>query len=81
MVQGEAQRKRWQSTPKVWMLTPEGACGRLRCVSGLATTSSPNSRMALQEGQELIIGLKDKDGRRRAADQPSTTSGPPPLRF
>jgi HlyD family secretion protein len=76
----EAQRKRWQGMPKVWILTPEGFLRPIAVRLGISDDQftelvSDN----LQEGQELLTGIMDKDG--RGASPPSTTSSPPRLRF
>jgi HlyD family secretion protein len=79
----EAQRRRWQSTPKVWMLTPEGflrpAVVRLGISDDQFTELLGDS---LREGQEVVIGVMDKAGPGDAgASRQSTTSGSPRLRF
>ena len=79
----DAQRKRWQSLPMVWILTPEGylrpAAVRLGISDDQFTELVGDG---LQEGQELVIGVTDKDGRGGpGASRQATTSGPPRLRF
>jgi HlyD family secretion protein len=79
----EAQRKRWQSAPKVWILTPEGFLQPVAVRLGISDDQFTELiGDDLREGQELVTGLMDKDehggggGARR-----STTTGPPQLRF
>ena len=79
---GAAPRKSWQSTPKVWALTPEGALWPIAVRLGINDDQfSELKDGSLQEGQELIIGLNDTDGQRASGVPPSSTSRPPPVRF
>jgi len=79
---GAAARKSWQTTPKVWTLTPEGALWPLAVRLGINDDQfSELHDGILQEGQELIIGLNDNDGQRASGGPPSSTSRPPPVRF
>src|SRR5439155_10732993 len=60
---GAAPRKSWQTTPKVWALTPEGALWPIAVRLGISDDQfSELQDGSLQEGQELIIGLNDNDG-------------------
>ena len=79
----EAQRKRWQNTPKVWILTPEGFLHPVAVRLGISDDQFTELISdGLQAGQELVTGVMDKDGRvGGGASRPSTTSGPPRLRF
>jgi HlyD family secretion protein len=78
----EAQHKRWQGMPKVWILTSDGF---LRPISvRLGVSDEQYTELigdSLQEGQEVIIGLMDQEGRGGGASRPARTSGPPRLRF
>ena len=79
---GTALRKSWQTTPKVWTLTAEGALWPI--VVRLGINDDQFSELQdgnLQEGQELIIGLNDTDGQRARGAPASSTSRPPPMRF
>ena len=79
---GAASRKSWQTTPKVWTLTPEGALWPVAVRLGINDDQFSELQDGnLQEGQELIIGLNDKDGQRTSGGPPSSTSRPPPVRF
>jgi HlyD family secretion protein len=79
----ETQRKRWQSAPKVWILTPEGFLRPVAVRLGISDDQFTELiGDGLQAGQELVTGVMDKDGRSGGGpSQPSTTSGPPRLRF
>ena len=79
----EAQRKRWQSTPKVWILTPEGFLRPVAVRLGISDDQFTELiGDGLPAGQELVTGMLDKDGRAGGGtSRPSTTSGPPRLRF
>jgi HlyD family secretion protein len=78
----EAQRKRWQGTPKVWILTSDGFLRPIAVRLGVSDEQYTELiGDSLQEGQEVIIGLIDQDGRGGGASRPSRTSGPPRLRF
>jgi HlyD family secretion protein len=79
----DTQPNRWQSAPKVWILTPEGF---LRPVAvRLGISDDQFTEMigdGLEAGLELVTGVMDKDGRGSGgASRPSTPSGPPRLRF
>ena len=78
----EAQRKRWQSAPKVWILTSEGFLRPVAVRLGISDDQFTELiGEGLQAGQELVTGITDKDGRvGGGAPRPSTTSGPPRLR-
>lgn len=78
----EAQRKRWQGMPKVWVLTREGFLRPIAVRLGISDDQYTELiGEGLQEGQELITGMMDKDGRGSSVTRPSTTSSPPRLRF
>jgi HlyD family secretion protein len=79
----EAQRKRWQSSPKVWILTPEGFLRPVAVQPGISDDQfTEQLGDGLMAGQEVVIGVMDKDGRAGGGpSRPSTTSGPPRLRF
>jgi HlyD family secretion protein len=78
----EAQRKRWQGMPKVWTLTPEGFLRPVAVRLGISDDQSTELiGDGLQEGQELVIGMLEKDGGRSGASRSSTNSGPPGMRF
>jgi len=79
---GTAPRKSWQSTPKVWTLTPEGALWPIAVRLGINDDQFSELQDGnLQEGQELIIGLNDTDEQKASGVPPSSTSRPPPVRF
>jgi HlyD family secretion protein len=78
----EAQRKRWQGMPKVWILTPEGFLHPVMVRLGISDDQFTELiGDGLQEGQELLTGVMDKDGGAPNASRPSAASGPPRLRF
>jgi HlyD family secretion protein len=79
---GATLRRAWQNTPKVWTLTPEGTLSPVTV--RLGTNDDQFSELQegdLQEGQELIIGLHEKDGRGTNVTRPGATSRPPAVRF
>ena len=79
---GAAPRKAWQTTPKVWTLTPEGALWPVAVRLGISDDQFSELHDGnLQEGQKLIIGLNDTDGQKASGGLPSSTSRPPPVRF
>jgi HlyD family secretion protein len=79
---GVVPRKAWQTTSKVWTLTPEGALWPIAVRLGISDDQfSELHDGSLQEGQELIIGLNDHDGQRASGGPPSSTSRLPPVRF
>jgi HlyD family secretion protein len=79
---GAASRKSWQTTPKVWTLTSEGALWPIAVRLGINDDQfSELHDGSLQEGQELIIGLNDNDGHGASGAPSSSTSRPPPVRF
>ena len=79
---GAAPRRAWQNTPKVWTLTTEGALWPIAVRLGINDEQfSELQDGRLQEGQELIIGLNDKDGAGSSGARPGSTSRPPPVRF
>jgi HlyD family secretion protein len=78
----DAQRKRGQGMPKVWILTPEGFLRPVTVRLGISDDQFTELiGDGLQEGQEVVTGVIDKDGRGSGASRSSTASGPPPLRF
>ena len=78
----EAQGKRWQGTPKVWIRTPEGFLRPILVRLGVSDEQYTELiGDGLQAGQEVIIGLMDQDGRGGDSSRPARTSGPPRLRF
>jgi hypothetical protein len=78
---GAAPRRAWQNTPKVWSLTLEGALWPIAVRLGINDDQFSELKDGdLQEGQELIIGLNEKDGRGAGGAPPSSTR-PPPVRF
>jgi HlyD family secretion protein len=78
----EAPRRQWQSLPKVWTLTSEG---KLRpIVVHLGINDDQFSELkdgGLQEGQELLVGLEEQDGRGAGGRRAPETSRPPRVRF
>jgi HlyD family secretion protein len=77
----EAQRKRWQGSPTVWSLTPEGFLRPIQVQLGISDEQfSELIDGGLREGQALVIGM-DGDGRGSGASRPSNTSSSPRLRF
>jgi HlyD family secretion protein len=79
---GAAPRKAWQTTSKVWTLTPEGALWPVAVRLGISDDQFSELHDGnLQEGQELIIGLSDNDGHGASSGPPSSTSRPPSVHF
>jgi len=79
---GAAPRRAWQNTPKVWTLTLAGAPWPIAVRLGITDDQFSELKDGdLEEGQELIIGLNEKDGRGPGGAPPSSTSRPPPVRF
>jgi HlyD family secretion protein len=77
-----APRRAWQNTPKVWTRTREGTLWPIAVRLGINDDQfSELQEGTLQEGQELIIGLNDKDGAGANSTRPGSTSRPPPVRF
>jgi HlyD family secretion protein len=77
----EAQRKRWQGSPTVWSLTPEGFLRPIQVQLGISDEQfSELIDGGLREGQALVIGM-DGDGRGSGASRPSNISNSPRLRF
>jgi HlyD family secretion protein len=76
----EGQPKRWQSMPKVWILTPEGFLRPVAVRLGISDDQFTELiDDDLQEGQELVTGILDSDGRSGAPRSPPSRS--PRLRF
>jgi HlyD family secretion protein len=79
---GAVPRKAWQTVPRVWTLTSEGALWPVAVRLGINDDQfSELQEGNFQEGQELIIGLNNNDGRGASGRRPSPTSRPPPVRF
>jgi HlyD family secretion protein len=79
----ETLRKRWQSGPKVWILTLEGFLRPVPVRLGISDDQfTEQLGDDLHEGQELVVGLMDKDERGGSGGgRRSTPTGPPQLRF
>lgn len=78
---GAALRRSWHNTPKVWTLTLEGALWPIAVRLGIHDDQFSELKEGnLQEGQELIIGLNEKNGRGGGVP-PSSPSRPLPIRF
>jgi HlyD family secretion protein len=78
----DGQRRRWQSLPKVWVVTPEGFPRPIAVRLGISDDQHTELiGDTLQEGQELIVGLQEKDGRSAVGARPSPASRSPQLRF
>jgi HlyD family secretion protein len=79
---GAARRRAWQNTPKVWTLTPEGTLLPITIRLGINDDQFSELQDGdVQEGQALIIGLHEKDGRGASGARPGATSRPPAVRF
>jgi HlyD family secretion protein len=79
---GAAPRRAWQNTPKVWTLTPEGTLSPVAVRLGINDDQFSELQDGdLQEGQELIIGLHEKDGQGASVTRPGASSRPPAVRF
>jgi len=74
------QRRPWQSLPKVWTLTPEGRLWPEVVQLGINDDQFSQLKEGnVQEDQELIVGLNDKDMR---SSKPAPSSArPPSVRF
>jgi HlyD family secretion protein len=81
--QGSAgQRKRWQGLPTVWIITPEGFLRPIAVRLGISDDQFTELiDESLHEGQELITGIMEGDGRTPAGSRASSSSRPPRLRF
>jgi hypothetical protein len=78
----EAQRKRGQGLPRVWTLTPEGFLRPISVRLGISDDQFTELiGDGLQEGQEVVTGMVDKEGGRGGASRSSNTSGPSGLRY
>jgi HlyD family secretion protein len=76
----DAQRRRWQSMPKVWVLAPEGLLRPIPVRLGISDDQYTELiGDALHEGQPLVIGVEDEEGRGGAGLRSS--SRPPRFRF
>jgi len=79
---GATLRRAWQITPKVWTLTPEGTLSPITVRLGINDDQFSELQDGdLQEGQELLVGLNEKDGRGASGARPGSTSRPPAVRF
>jgi HlyD family secretion protein len=79
---GTSLRRAWQNTPKVWTLTPEGILLPIPVRLGITDDQFSELQAGdVQEGQEVIIGLHEKEGRGASGTRPRTTSRPPAVRF
>jgi HlyD family secretion protein len=79
---GAVVRRAWQNTPKVWTLTPEGTLSPITVRLGINDDQFSEMKDGdLQEGQELIIGLNEKDGHGASVTRPGAGSRPPAVRF
>jgi HlyD family secretion protein len=75
------QRQRWQNQPKVWVATAEGYLRPVFVRLGISDEQSTELiGDALHEGQELVVGLEEKNGRGESRSRP-TSSRSPRLRF
>jgi HlyD family secretion protein len=73
-------RRRWQSLPKVWALMAEGFPRPIAVRLGISDEQYTESvGETLHEGQELIVGVQERDGGSGARASPSAR--PPRLRF
>jgi HlyD family secretion protein len=78
----DVQRKRWQGLPKVWVLTPEGFLRPIAVHLGISDDQFTEATGdSLQEGQALVTGMMDGEGRGSGSSRPSTASGSPRWRF
>jgi hypothetical protein len=79
---GATLRRAWQNTPKVWTLTPEGTLLPITVRLGINDDQFSELQDGdLQEGQELIIGLNEKDGQGTSVARPGGSARPPAVRF
>jgi len=79
---GAMLRRAWQNTPKVWTLTPEGTLSPITVRLGINDEQFSEMKDGdLQEGQELIIGPNEKEGRGASGTRPGASSRPPAVRF
>jgi HlyD family secretion protein len=79
---GATPRRAWQNTPKVWTLTSEGILSPVMVRLGINDDQFSELQDGdLQEGQELLIGLNEKDGRGVSGARPAPASRPPAVRF
>jgi HlyD family secretion protein len=71
----DVQLKLWQSMPKVWIRTPEGMLQPIAVRLGINDDHfSELTDDSLQEGQELIVGLGEKQGHDPEGARSSSTS-------
>jgi HlyD family secretion protein len=76
------QWRRWQSMPKVWVVTPEGFPRPIAVRLGISDDQYTELvGDTVHEGQELIVGLQDGDGRGASGPRPSSAPRPPQWRF
>ena len=79
---GATPHRAWQNTPKVWTLTSEGTLSPVMVRLGINDDQFSELQDGdLQEGQELLIGLNEKDGRGASGVRPAPASRPPAVRF
>jgi HlyD family secretion protein len=79
---GATLRRGWQNTSKVWTLTPEGTLLPITIRLGINDDQFSELQDGdMQEGQDLIVGLHEKDGRGASGARPGATSRPPAVRF
>jgi HlyD family secretion protein len=79
---GATPRRSWQNTPKVWTLTSEGTLSPVIVRLGINDDQFSELQDGdLQEGQELLIGLNEKDGRGASGVRPAPAPRPPAVRF
>jgi hypothetical protein len=78
---GTVARRAWQTTPKVWTLTADALLVPIPVRLGISDDQfSELKEGALEEGQELLIGVHEKDGRGESGARsgaPARTSTPP----
>jgi HlyD family secretion protein len=78
----EAHRKRWQGTPKVWIMTSEGFVRPVSVRLGISDDQFTELiGDDLQEGQALVTGMLDGESRGSGSPRPSSASRPPQWRF
>jgi HlyD family secretion protein len=81
---GATPQRAWQNTPKVWTVTSEGTLTPIPVRLGINDDQFSELREgALQEGQEVLIGVQEKDGRGTSGTKtpPPSRTAPPPMRF
>lgn len=82
VLRADGQRRRWQTMPKVWVLSPEGLLRPILVRLGVSDEQYTELiGEGLQEGQELIVGIVSGDRRDNAGARPSPGATQPRLRF